>query len=324
MLLSRLNILGYVLAGAAYGLVLRWLAFHQFRIIPAVMSGSFIFLVPFAMGFITIFGVERKQHQMLSTWIFAPWLTVSIALLTTMAVLWEGIICVAMFAPIAWICGSIGGILGGTIAMLQASRRMQNTTLMMVAVLPFLVNPVSQKILYDFRVRTVATEIDIHAPADVVWHNIERVPAIHRDELPPAWSRRIGFPAPDEATLSFEGVGAIRHATFAGGVLFTENVDTWQPNHRLAFSIHADTEHIPNTTLDEHVRIGGQHFDVLHGDYEIESLPNGITRLHLSSRHRVSTDFNWYAQLWTDAVMRDIQISILHVIKNRCEGQAAR
>ena len=37
------------------------------------------------------------------------------------------------------------------------------------------------------------------------------------------------------------------------------------------------------------------------------------------SKHRVSTDFNWYAHLWTDAVMSNIQREILRVIKNRCE-----
>jgi hypothetical protein len=43
----------------------------------------------------------------------------------------------------------------------------------------------------------------------------------------------------------------------------------------------------------------------------IEALPNGATRLPLASRHRISTDFNWYAHLWTDAVMADLQPSIL-------------
>jgi len=318
VVLTKWNFWIVVAAGVAYGLLLRLLAFSNKIAFPQVMSGAFIFGVPVVMGFISIYGLERHSRQSVLAWIFAPWVTVSVMLLGTMVAAWEGSICVVMFAPIGWICGTVGGVLGGLVARLQ-SRRIQNTTLSLVVLLPFLLNPFAQKLLLDYRVRTVATSIDIHAPAEVVWHNIERVPSIHANELPAAWSRRIGFPAPDEATLSFEGTGAVRHATFAGGVAFTETVDTWEPNHRLAFSIRANTDRIPATTLDEHVRIGGPYFDVLHGDYEIEALPNGITRLHLSSRHRVSTDFNWYAQLWTDAVMRDIQNSILFVIKNRCE-----
>ena len=131
-------------------------------------------------------------------------------------------------------------------------------------------------------------------------------------------------PNPLEATLSHEGVGGVRHATFDGGILFVETIDTWEPQHKLGFSIHADTANIPPTTLDEHVTVGGRFFDVLYGEYVIEPLPGGGVRLHLLSRHRLSTDFNWYAHFWTDAVMRDLQQRILLVVKNRSEGSVEK
>jgi hypothetical protein len=187
--------------------------------------------------------------------------------------------------------------------------------------LPLLVAPWENRVLYHLELRNVENVIDIHAPADVVWRNIERVPPIRADELPSSWSHRIGFPDPVEATLSHEGLGGVRRATFAGGVLFIETIDIWEPQRRLGFSIQAQTDQIPKTTLDEHVRIGGEYFDVLHGEYRLEPLANGVTRLHLSSRHRVSTDFNWYAHLWTDAVMSDLQKRILFVVQQRCEGR---
>jgi hypothetical protein len=40
------------------------------------------------------------------------------------------------------------------------------------------------------------------------------------------------------------------------------------------------------------------------------------------SEQRISTDFNWYARLWSDAIMRDTQESTLAVIKNRCAAEA--
>jgi hypothetical protein len=131
----------------------------------------------------------------------------------------------------------------------------------------------------------------------VVWQHIERVPRISAQELQSSWSHTIGFPNPVEATLSDEGIGGVRHATFEGGVLFVETIDEWEPQHRLGFSIRAQTEQIPPTTLDEYVTVGGKFFDVLHGEYMLEPLANGTTRLHLASRHRISTDFNWYAHL---------------------------
>ena len=75
-------------------------------------------------------------------------------------------------------------------------------------------------------------------------------------------------------------------------------------------------------TLDPHVTIGGPFFDVLTGTYTIEPLPGGKVRLHLASRHRISTRFNVYSGLWADAIMRSIQDNILEVIRRRCEAEA--
>ena len=316
---SRAYYLWTIFAGVVYGLILRG-AVQIHWPVPPVLSFGFILSVPFGMGFIAVFLAERQTPQSFGAWLYVPFVTVSVALFGTMLAAWEGFICVAMFAPIAWLCGIGGGITAGLIARYMR-RSAANVSLMIVIVLPFLVTPPAQKLFYSYDVRSVSSVIDIHAPPDLVWRNIERVPSIQASELPPAWNRRIGFPAPDEATLSREGVGGVRHATFKGGVLFMETVDTWEPDQRLGFSIRAQAELIPKTTLDEHVRMGGPYFDVLHGEYALEPLGNGITRLHLTSRHRVSTDVNWYAHLWTDAVMRDIQRSILFVIKNRCERQ---
>ena len=53
-----------------------------------------------------------------------------------------------------------------------------------------------------------------------------------------------------------------------------------------------------------------------------EPQQDGGTLLRLVSRHRLSTTFNFYARIWTDAIMRDIQDNILYVIRNRCEKPA--
>jgi hypothetical protein len=189
--------------------------------------------------------------------------------------------------------------------------------------LPFLIAPWEQSVLYSREIQNTETFIDIKAPASVIWSNIERVRSIQTQELAESWSHRIGFPNPVEATLSYEGIGGIRHATFSGGVLFVETIDVWQPLQRLGFSIKAQTDQIPKTTLDDHVRIGGPFFDVLHGEYRLERLNDSVVRLHLSSQHRVSTDFNSYARIWTNAIMADLQTRILNVVKARCENEAA-
>jgi hypothetical protein len=305
--------------GFLYGLGLRLLANSQ-GAHYVVMTVGFICFMPFAMGCITVYFAEIGEPRRIWTWVWLPWVPLVAALVAMMLTVLEGLICIAMFAPLAMILASVGGLLGGLAARLIRSNRAKRFTMTCVMALPLVTAPWEKHVLYRLEEREVENVIDINASPEAIWRNIESVPAIRSDELPASWSHRIGFPDPVEATLSHEGAGGVRNATFTGGLSFLETVDVWEPRHRLAFTIAAQTDAIPPTTLDEHVRVGGPYFDVLRGEYRLETLGNGRTRLHLSSRHRISTDFNWYAHLWTDAVMSDLQKRILIVIRQRCEA----
>jgi hypothetical protein len=315
-----------VVAGVLYGLAARGLiqwrdSAHWVTSLIWVMSVAFVFILPFSMGYLTIAVSARRERVSLSSRIFAPWIVVLLALLGCELVAWEGTICVIMIAPIALLFGSLGGLTAGAVVR-PSQPQMATMSMVIVVMLPFLAGPAEQHLRISPDIRVVESDTVVHASPLTVWQNIERVRPIADSELPRSWNRSIGFPRPLQAILSHEGVGGVRHATFAGNVLFIETIDTWEPDRRLGFAIHADTNNIPPTTLDEHVTVGGPYFDVLHGEYLLEPLSDGDTRLRLVSRHRVSTDFNWYARLWTDAVMRDVQQSILYVIRNRCEQTA--
>jgi len=309
-----------VVLGALYGLFLRGSIFLEKFVhignLPGVMSIGFLFFGPFALGFIVVRRANSGGFVPVWYWIFAPWLATVLMLAGTALLLWEGAICIVMAAPIALVSASIGGLAAG---LLGRHEKPSPRITACVALLPLLISGAESGIAAPNQTRTVASEIRIHATPGTVWTNIERVPAIAPSELRENWVQRIGFPRPIEATLSHEGVGGIRHATFERGVLFIETINAWEPEHLLAFSIHADTAHIPSTTLDEHVTIGGRYFDVLDGEYQIAPVGNGDVVLHLTSHERLTTDFNGYAGLWTDAVMRSIQTNILQVIKKRCE-----
>jgi uncharacterized membrane protein YhaH (DUF805 family) len=305
--------------GAGYGLSLRLLAATHFAGLE-VMSFGFIFFMPFALGCVTVYVAELREKQTAWVWVLLPWVPVVGALAGTILALLEGLICVVMFLPLALVLSTAGGIAGGVAGRLIRSRRARTITVTCVMVLPFFTMAWERPVFYQLESRRVENVIDIRATPEAVWRNIERVPAIGKDELPNTWAGKIGFPDPIEATLSHEGVGGVRDASFERGLSFLETVDVWEPERRLSFKIAANTDQIPPTTLDEHVRVGGEYFDVLRGEYRLEPLGNGITRLHLTSEHRLSTDFNWYAHLWTDAVMSDLQWRILQVIKRRCEG----
>ena len=93
---------------------------------------------------------------------------------------------------------------------------------------------------------------------------------------------------------------------------------------RLLFGYEEMPKHPEGTvdtmTLDQHVTVGGEYFDVLDGTYEIVPVAPGEVELRLWSTHRLSTHFNSYAALWTDFVMRQIQGNILQVVRDRAEA----
>lgn len=310
------------IAGALYGIFVR-LAFgpHTINSIFGVVSVAFVFVMPFASGFLAVYFAEVRQEQSIVIWLMIPWLTVLGGCAAMLAFVIEGWICVLMYLPVGLAFSSVGGLVAGVIARNQRLKRVRNIMTACILFLPFALSPLEPSLLKRQEIRTVENVIDVQASPAAVWQQIKTVPAIRKDELQPSWSHRIGFPDPIAATLSHEGVGGVRRASFAGGVLFIETVDVWEPQHRLAFSIHPETAQIPNTTLDEHVTVGGPYFDVLRGEYRIEPLADGRVRLHLTSWQRVSTDFNWYAHLWTDAVMSDLQKRILYVVQQRAEAQ---
>ncbi|MEM7516434.1 MAG: hypothetical protein AAF368_05885, partial [Planctomycetota bacterium] len=57
------------------------------------------------------------------------------------------------------------------------------------------------------------------------------------------------------------------------------------------------------------------------GAYRIEPRGESVV-LHLESRLRVSTRFNFYAGFWADRVMKSIQDNILVVVRDRAEKRS--
>jgi hypothetical protein len=129
------------------------------------------------------------------------------------------------------------------------------------------------------------------------------------------------FPRPVKAELNYEGVGAYREAVFTNGLVFHETVSEYIDQKKMVFSIKAYPHEIPSTTMDKHVVIGGQYFDVLNGTYELEKLTETTHRLHLYSHFKLTTTFNFYASWWAKWIMKDIQNNILQVEKLRAENE---
>jgi hypothetical protein len=287
----------------------------------SILSMGFLFGAPLGIGAITTYYyVPEKGGKPLTAGrsLFLPWGPISIAFILMLIFGLEGSICMIMASPIWYGMGSLGGIFG---FLLSRWLKQRSTAVLSSALtLPFLVMLIEAPIELPNKIIIVENAIDIHAPQMRVWQEIRSVRKIEKSEHRPSLFTSMGFPRPIEATIDRDGVGAVRLATFEGGIVFTEEVTEWKEGELLSFSIEANTEKIPKTTLDEHVSIGGFHFDVLSGTYRIELISPQIIRLHLSSKHRMRTSFNWYSGLWSEQIMSSIQDNILEIIKDRCEA----
>lgn len=309
--LVRTSILGATI-GFCYGLLARFIADNEtFGGFFTVMSLAFFVIVPFVLGVLTVRQVEAPSRLFR---FFAPWIPMTLVVIAALALGWEGAICAVMALPLLLLISSAGGM------MTYAEQIRSNRTLPILLALPYLMAPVERKLPEPVRFGETVTSIDIAAPPTVVWPLIASVDSITPKEQRPALYLALGFPKPISATLSRPGVGGIRRARFEHGLTFTETVTEWVPGRRLRFTIHANTDSVPPTALDQHVTVGGSHFDVMSGTYELHPIDDGRgTRLVLRSTHRLSTRVNPYAAWWVERIMASIQTHISEVHKLRAE-----
>jgi hypothetical protein len=340
MILSgRVGVLLVALLGILFGLAYGVFARFVFDIKPsgnehpvvvsafAAMSVCFLFLVPLAMGALTALFSPRDSRWRWLYWWLLPLVPCLLLMGVVLALAWEGMICIVMASPIFLGMSMAGGLGTGVILWLVERQRIQRPapvgTVASALVLPFLLAPVEARVPPADALREVATSTYIAADAPTVWRQIVRVPVITQAEQPRSFFHAIGIPRPNEATLSQEGIGGVRRARFEGGIVFDETVTEWTPGESFAFRIRVDPGSIGPSVLDRHVTVGGEYFDVLQGRFRIEPAGGGVV-LHLTSQHRLTTRFNGYAGLWTDAIMRDIQATVCAVVKQRSEAGTPR
>jgi hypothetical protein len=227
-----------------------------------------------------------------------------------------------MAAPFLFGMSSIGGAICCYIfRRKEVGRDLNNVILAFFVLSPYLTATVEHRFVLPTSIRTVHNQIVIDADSETLWSDITSVMRIADAEQQVRFYQLAGLPRPLEATLSHQGLGGVRTASYENGLRFTEEIISWEERRSLTFTIVPDTSQVGSSSLPLK-EIGGHYYSPLEATYTIEPLADGKVLLHLSSKHRLSTRFNGYGGLWTDFIMSDLQSDILRIVKARAEAQA--
>jgi hypothetical protein len=304
--------------GVGYGLAMRLVYGAVSESWAHLLSVGFLFVVPALMGVLVALLVPVPRFDAACV---PAALSVIGFMVGVVATSLEGLICVVMMSPPAFVSAIVAALL--TTAVRRGGGRAGRGPMAVLPLLPLVVSAGERAAGAHEEVRVVETSTTIRAPRETVWANVVRVPEIRDEERVPTFFHSIGFPRPIDATIDREGLGSVRHATFERGAVFVETVFVWRPFEELAFSI--DPSRVPPTAFDEHVSPGGPYFTTLEGRYRLERALDGAIVLRLTSRSRLATTLNWYAGPWMEAAVRSIQEDILRIVKARCErGETPR
>jgi len=274
---------------------------------------------PFVMGYLAVW-VHCRTHPRSMVDVLV---VVSFSLLLTgvgiAAIAIEGLICLAMAAPIAWILAFIGGFLAYTIHNNPAVPQPSNATFAVLLLsLPALLGaehfappPVPR-----YQVRT---SIVIAAPPEVVWKRLIAFPPLAKAE---EWPFRLGIAYPIEARLQGEGLTADRECRFSTGS-FKEPILAWEPAKHLAFAV-ADEPLLMKET-SPYGNIGVRHledhdFQPERADFVLIPMPDGGTRLEGTTTYQNKMWPGAYWRLWTDAIVHSIHHRVFAHVKALSEA----
>ncbi|MEG3792421.1 hypothetical protein V1318_20060 [Lysobacter sp. CCNWLW3] len=284
------NWLWPLLCGVMVGLGMRLVFSAKAGEPYATMLASFLLLTPLIVGMVAVYVVERQERKH-AGYHFGMGVLVNVFYLAgTLVMGLEGAICAIFVSPLFAILGGIGGVLMGLILRYLKRPR---STLYGIALLPLLLGAVEDPHPQG-RLERIERQVFIAAPAEEVWRQLMTADAIRPDEVDAAWTYRIGVPKPLAGIVRETPTGLVRDVRMGKGIHFQQVSSDWQPQRYVNWRYLFDADSVPAGALDDHVRIGGEYFDLLGTAYTLTPRDGG-TELAMSLDYRVSTAFDWYA-----------------------------
>jgi uncharacterized protein YndB with AHSA1/START domain len=235
--------------------------------------------------------------------------------LGTFLLLIEGLICTILALPLFAIIGGLAGLATGAICRWSGRPK---PMILSVAALPLLFASVEPYIPLPNQVDTVSTVRLIHAPPERVWQAISQAGDIQPEEMANGWMYRIGVPLPLSAMTETRDGVRVRHVVMGKGIEFDQIIVDWDIERRVRYTYRFTEDSFPPRALDDHIRIGGDYFDLHDTEYLLEPTLDG-TRVTTRISYRVSTHFNWYARAVARFLVGNFEETALAFYARRAE-----
>ena len=278
--------------------------------------GIFVAL-PFCMGFGAALMYGYRRPRSLRSSIGVACLSVTLFGGALLAVAFEGLICVAMAAPLALPLAAFGGFCAHRVQRRRGIQPDAPVILSMLVLLTPGVQMAEHLTAPRSPVFVVRTSIDIPAPPERVWH---QVVAFTQIPPPTEWIFRAGIAYPIRAEMLGTGIGAERHCVFSTGA-FVEPIQVWDEPRLLKFSVTSNPAPMEEWTPYHHIEPPHLHGFLVSegGQFLLTPLPNGGTRLEGTTWYQHGLWPSQYWRIWSDQIIHKIHMRVLRHIRDEVE-----
>ena len=227
----------------------------------------------------------------------------------------EGAFCLVLAFPLAALVAIPGALLGRAVALRGEEPAHRAGLGALVAPLLVLATPRLPAPSYE-----AVSVVEIAATPEQVWQHVVTFP-----DLPPPteWIFRIGVAAPLRARIEGTGIGAVRYCDFTTGS-FVEPITQWDEGRLLAFDIVSQAP--PMTEWSPYRDVRPPHLDgyfrATHGEFRLEPLSGGGTRLEGRTRYAVDMGPQGYWAVAAGEIVSAIHLRVLQHIKRLAEAPA--
>lgn len=282
---------------------------------------ALFFITPGAMGFMATVLANRRRRRSFFATLFMSNLAVGAAGVSLLLFAVEGVLCLAMAAPLALLMASMVSAATYGILYRIAAPPAAGTVALLFLLVPgcaLVEGALGRPVL-----REAITTVEVDAPPAVVWDHVIGFTAL---PAPPEWFFRLGIAYPQRAHIYGSGVGAVRHCEFSTGP-FVEPITVWDPPRRLAFDV---AEQPP--TMEEwspYRDIAPPHLEGFmtseRGEFRLVALDGGRrTRLEGSTFYRQAMFPETYWVIPTELILHAIHRRVLSHVKHLSESQSER